>query len=596
MSPIVHTREILCDSNRAAVWKLITDTNRVNKLAGLPAVEVRTEAAEFGPRFLVKTGLFGVDVVEYEERPFEWVEGERFSILRKMRSGPLKSLEMIFSLEDRSDGKAGTLIRLRLTLQPASLLFVPVAKVVGKQALSKLVKALTKIDRSISTGRMPALKMGKVNETLLQRADAALAQLAPTEDLRKDLVDLVRIGTDDRLDRIRPFELAARWSADRRRVLTLCLNAVLAGLLELRWDLVCPSCRTSADQLGSLNDVTDSGHCDLCDIRFELDLDRSVEATFRPAPAVRKLDPQTYCIGGPARTPHVVSQSVLRDGAAQLPAPPDTGRYRLFLRGGATATVQVALGGAAEASFVMDGDALSPAQVTLAPRARINLQCARPEAHVKLERLGWASQAATAHVVSTLPTFRRQFSQEILRPGLSLKVGRVAILFSDLTGSTELYSRVGDAKAFHLVQDHFDLLTHIIDEHGGTIVKTIGDAVMACFIDEAEAVRAAAAMLGAFPDFAREHEHGEGLTLKLGIYAGACYAVTANDLLDYFGQTVNIAARLQGQAGAGELILTEQLADQAVAEGWLPGATVTEPYAAELKGLDAPLDVVRVTL
>lgn len=84
------------------------------------------------------------------------------------------------------------------------------------------------------------------------------------------------------------------------------------------------------------------------------------------------------------------------------------------------------------------------------------------------------------------------------------------------------------------------------------------------------------------------------MTLKLGIYEGACYAVTANGLLDYFGQTVNVAARLQGQAGGGELVVTAALAERAEAEGWLGGATVTARYDAQLKGVAAPVQAARI--
>ena len=71
-------------------------------------------------------------------------------------------------------------------------------------------------------------------------------------------------------------------------------------------------------------------------------------------------------------------------------------------------------------------------------------------------------------------------------------MSRVAILFSDLTGSTALYTALGDAAAFRLVDDHFDVLRASIAAHDGTIVKTMGDAVMAAFRDPVACARAAA--------------------------------------------------------------------------------------------------------
>ncbi len=179
--------------------------------------------------------------------------------------------------------------------------------------------------------------------------------------------------------------------------------------------------------------------------------------------------------------------------------------------------------------------------------------------HVKLERLGYASDAATAHYLSTVEEFRRLFSRDILKRGTPLKVARVTILFSDLTGSTALYTAIGDAAAFRVVDDHFDVLKGVIARHEGVLVKTMGDAVMAAFRDSRGCVRAATEILRAFEEFRQSSEHGASIGLKVGAVAGPCYVVTANAALDYFGQTVNVASRVQHLAGAGEIVVPHEL-------------------------------------
>jgi len=208
--------------------------------------------------------------------------------------------------------------------------------------------------------------------------------------------------------------------------------------------------------------------------------------------------------------------------------------------------------------------------------------------------LEWASRAATAHLVSTLPEFRRQFSGDLLRSGVSLRIARVALLFTDLTDSTALYHTVGDAKAFKVVQEHFDVLSAIIAQHRGTIVKTIGDAVMAAFVEERDALDASFAMHRAFPAFRAGNVDAARTFLKIGVYAGPCYVVTANGILDYFGQTVNIAARLQGASGPGEVVIDGQFADEAERCGWLADFTISEHFEARLKGLPDPVRVARI--
>jgi class 3 adenylate cyclase len=316
--------------------------------------------------------------------------------------------------------------------------------------------------------------------------------------------------------------------------------------------------------------------------------------SFRPAPAVRKVDEGPYCIGGPARTPHVIAQAVVAPGAVVvIPVPPGPGRYRLFSRGGGSSRIEAVGGAPAELTTSLAEAAAE--DHTVAPGGRILIHGnGETETHVKLEHLLWASQAATAHHVSLTPTFRKLFSRDVLKPGLTLRVARVALLFSDLTASTALYSKAGDAYAFRLVIEHFDLLQRIIERHGGVIIKTIGDAIMASFLDDGAALQASIEMQKAFGGFVTGHTEAVDVQLKLGIYAGPCYAVTANGALDYFGQTVNIAARLQGRAESGETVIPATLAEQAQAAGWLDGARVRETFLADLKGVSTPIACARI--
>jgi len=124
-----------------------------------------------------------------------------------------------------------------------------------------------------------------------------------------------------------------------------------------------------------------------------------------------------------------------------------------------------------------------------------------------------------------------------------------------LKGSTELYERVGDLAAYDLVRSHFDILQRIVAAEAGAVVKTIGDAVMATFPTPDRALSAALHMREAMRNL-NESRQREDLLLKIGIHEGPCLAVTLNDRQDYFGQTVNIAARVQGLAVSSEIFAT----------------------------------------
>jgi class 3 adenylate cyclase len=160
-----------------------------------------------------------------------------------------------------------------------------------------------------------------------------------------------------------------------------------------------------------------------------------------------------------------------------------------------------------------------------------------------------------------LPDFQKLFPQERLLPDESLEVARVAVLFTDLAGSTALYAQRGDPRAYHLVRLHFDELLSAADADGGTVVKTIGDAILGAFQTPAEAMRAALTMqrnIAALNQ--RERLRGdESLILKVGLHSGPCLNVTLNDRPDYFGTTVNVAARVQGLSLGGDIVFTEAL-------------------------------------
>jgi class 3 adenylate cyclase len=165
-----------------------------------------------------------------------------------------------------------------------------------------------------------------------------------------------------------------------------------------------------------------------------------------------------------------------------------------------------------------------------------------------------------------------------------------------LSGSTAFYERVGDAVAYNLVREHFAFLAGIVRDHNGAVVKTIGDAVMASFDDPADAVRAALAAQAGIAEFNRRHAGGGGdraFAIKLGVHCGASVMVNLNDRMDYFGTTVNMAARLQGQSQGGDVVLSQAIARDPAVKPLLAGVATREESVV-LKGFDQPVGFVRV--
>lgn len=198
--------------------------------------------------------------------------------------------------------------------------------------------------------------------------------------------------------------------------------------------------------------------------------------------------------------------------------------------------------------------------------------------------------------------FRDLLTQQVLPAHESLRVSRVAILFTDLRGSTALYAQKGDPRAYRLVREHFDVLFAAVRAERGVVVKTIGDSVMASFVAPANALRAALAMQRGISAFNRRNtlDDDEALLLKLGIHAGPCIAVTMNGRVDYFGSAVNIASRVEGLATGGDMILTDAVREDADAARVIAQTTDAGgeliSSTARLRGLAEPISVHRLTL
>jgi class 3 adenylate cyclase len=285
-------------------------------------------------------------------------------------------------------------------------------------------------------------------------------------------------------------------------------------------------------------------------------------------------------------TPHVLAQQLLRPGERRSLSPRvEAGSYRLrtlTLPGFLPVTITAGGAPAGEARIGVGGWS---GELELAQEATIGLENATQEEQLLvLERTAWSDQAATAAEVTALQLFRDLFAAEALRPGEPISVGTLTVVFTDLRGSTRFYRDVGDAPAFGSVLGHIDVLRDAVGAEGGAIVKTMGDAIMAVFPRPASAV---AAMRAAQLSVA-----GRPLALKVGIHAGPCIAVNQYGVLDYFGSTVNLAARLVGLSSGDDIVLSQAvLEDDEVASLGL----AAEPVAGSPKGFEGePIAIWRV--
>jgi class 3 adenylate cyclase len=595
-------------SSPERLWPFIADTNRFNRDTGVPQVHVEKEQQRRrNARRKLRLSIYGLPV-EWEEQPFEWVKPARFGIERIYSKGPMARLRARAELNEKPDSGTGLVYEIWAT--PRNLLgSIVIPLQVRLVTGPKLRAAIHDYDKLASAGAQaaphdPDTSLSSFDLSRLQALQRKLIDSVAATDMAEQkreiadrLVEFVEHADDFDVSRIRAYKLADDWREPRRTVLEVCLRAVRVGLLDFQWDLLCPLCRGPQESPLSLQEVNPNSHCEACKIDFTVDFERYVELTFRPNPAVRRVEVTSYCVGSPQLTPHVVAQQLLPAGDKRtLTLPLEDGRYRLRtleLKG--SQDLDVSPEGETAAQVVVSNQGWSNAPLHVTDNFALTIENQTDaEQLLMLERMAWTDQATTAAEVTALQMFRDLFSSEALRPGEQINVGTLTVLFTDLRHSTQLYREIGDATAFSRVMNHFDVLRKEIAENDGAIVKTIGDAVMAVFRSAADALRA---MLAAQRKLAQPPEGTMPLTLKAGLHTGPCIAVTLNDRLDYFGSTVNMAARLEGLSTGADVIISGAVYDDPAVRKLIEseGLSAVE-FDMALKGFeDERFELVRVS-
>ena len=493
-----------------------------------------------------------------------------------------------------------------------------------------------------------------VNE---QELDAKLSVLEESRSWSPRVISkletMIRTADDYALFRINPMQYANEKGMAENESIDLFLYAAKAGLFEMDWHMVCAYCAHVVESLRSMNKLHPHFICDVCDAVNHISMDDFIQVTFTISPQIRKIafhDPESLPIED------YLMKYVFAKGVAPLPPngarfedlaqdltmlaayilPQEKESVEVDLPAGRLHALDMAHKSGVYLMIGGEGDAgiqNIPLQVADGKMQAATIETEAKEvvsgvATLKIEQLGEAASGKTLLEIANLSerripvwvghyppefevfempfepflsgkkllttqTFRDLFRSETVQSDEGIGVKDITLLFTDLKGSTAMYDQVGDANAFYLVRQHFDTLGKAISDNNGAVVKTIGDAVMATFMNPTDAAKAAVEMLRGIEEFNRGIS--QKLILKVGIHRGHSIVVTLNDRLDYFGQTVNIAARVQGLADANEIYITQDAFDYpGVAEALIDCEAMPEQVA--VKGVSDRLHVHKVRI
>lgn len=440
-----------------------------------------------------------------------------------------------------------------------------------------------------------------IDDVRLERKLAALALTArqPAEVVARFAARL-RSCEDWQLSSINPLAFGEEAGISARAAVDLFVSGVHVGLFELRWYGLCVFCGAREYVYDRLDEIPREGfHCTCCALEISSLLDERIEARFGLHPGVAHIRFDPF-VDFASYSRHFVAAEVVHgeetraylgrtqrgwaripaQGAAELVIELEPGASVRLVSFDRHAQVFIRAGvGAREAETELEIDVtdngLTPQEMLVAPgsrRVRLHNHSARPAGVLVLDGdVDGFRHAMESHRAALRPylsgqmllatqRFRALFGVQRLREGFALNIRRSAIVFTDLARSTVLYAEAGDATAYGVVRRHFQALYAAVDAHGGAIVKTMGDSVMAAFHAPADAARAAGEMRAGIDRLNVEiAATGIELRLKVAVHAGPAILVNVDERLDYFGQTVNIAARLLAVTAPLTISVTEEI-------------------------------------
>jgi serine/threonine protein kinase len=590
------TWEWQLDSNPAELWPHVSNTERVNAAVGLPSVEYVTRRDERGVKHRFGSFKLGWTRLSWEEHPFEWIEGRRFSILREFENGPFQWFVSTVELIPRPEG--GSLLRHSVRIATHGLIGRLIAHI---EVNIKGRKPLDRVYRRIDDVVSGKLKSSSVTDPFVATSSAASKLRRKLENFRSQFVgnvsdqnclerflDLLAESPAQDLARIRPRAVARRLDVSADQLTILCLEACHAGLLELHWDILCPTCRVAAAVKDSLNEIDRHARCEACEHDFDADFTSAVEMIFRVHPDLRQADLKTYCVGGPEHAPHVIAQIQVAAGESfELDLNLDPGSY--VLRG---SQLPYTIGIVADSSSGPNRSVirLRPDQSS---RRSIRIHGERQlltlvneyscEILIRLERTTPRKDVVTAAEALQLPLFRQLFPSEAVTRDRLSSMSTCTLMALRITNVLDLFSVLSDAATATSLQQTMAFCRITIEARGGVLIKEQEDRLMASFAQAQPGLQSAIELHEALS--AECSATRTAPAVQIALHRGVAMSTSINGKLDFVGRSVAIVSAMLDLPEKHRLLVSQDLASDEEFQANLHNAGRTSQPVSRSGGL-----------
>ncbi len=547
-SPIKDSKYLFKDSfsftiNKPAeeVFRVVSNTSLVNKKLNFAPREER----EVDGELLVETKMIGKDLA-WIEKPWRWSFG-KYIVSHRIHSKSLFKTEFaVIHLNSIETNE--TKVTFYYEAEVKSIFMKWILGLTYQSFGKKYGGVVRSLCDEATTWK------ANLENPLVQEMARKLQKKGLTKNIANNMAHLIIEGEDDDIFKIQIPKLAREWDIPVEELIPAFLMASKEGYFELCWDTVCPHCKGSRSRSLHLEDLLFQNTCGPCDLTFELDDIDFIDVTFKINDEMRKVPEVNFCAAEPFKKSHIYFQERIKAGEEydlDLELTPENYRVRI-LGQEETYVFQVTSNDKASYSWnLKDSNVVKNASSKLS----LNLKNSFSEDKtVIFEKIVPPENYLSPIKVFNSAMFRKVYAGETIAKGIQLKLPEQIILFTDVVDSTKFYQKVGDKEAFRQIKLHFDVVEKIMEQRNGIIIKTIGDAVMATF-NKTEDVfftaRKICEELEAHPEI--------DFKMRLSVHKGPMIAVNYNTGVDYFGDNVNLSAKLQAISEANEISYSEEI-------------------------------------
>ncbi len=536
------------------LWPYISDTSRFNRELGLAQRQER----EVEGQKIVTTKLLGFKQ-EWVEEPWTWFFERSIESLRIYKKGIAKSARAVFILDPK-----GTTVDLYINFSWSTdnLLGLFFLKLTNSLLKKNFLTALIKISTFVKTHTQASPKAlqqrndpaANVNLPALEKAAQVLRLRKVNSKVVDGICEFIKYGDDIDLYRIKAITLANNLQMPKGEILKACMESVRYGLLSITWDVICPHCRGVRVAAESFGKIPQSADCLVCDVDFQTDTLESIEVVFHVHPTYRKVTEVLFCAAEPAKKDHLrVQEKLMPFQNINFQQILKEGRHRLRLTN-PTANFYFEVQSDSPNKMLFWDTQTEAENKVFSPEISVTIENKSSQVRsLNLEQLWWKDDILHPGDIFSMPEYQDVFSRESLNSNVKISLGVQVIMFTDIVNSTQFYTEKGDASAFKDVKNHFVEAFEVVQKQDGSVIKTIGDSIMACFLDPDKAMLAAMELQKRF----WRDRSDTSIRLRISLHVGQVIAVHLLQGLDLFGTTVNMAAKLQGCANAGEISFSE---------------------------------------